>query len=1230
MFTDLRALPCGHRFCAGCLETLARKVAEQQQEANDSYDLDSPPPAALQCPMCRMQFDATPNVPVGAAEDRPNLSGASNGETCEPASFGALDSCGKPVKYRDRGEKDLCAPYGLASALHTFGACDNQIGAPPASLAQTSGTSLALDGADLNASAAAAASAPATAPIHAPCVPTDKKMHAQTPQQQQKQISQEPTTPRSGEGHGPSWLLTCKLGDVPPAQPSESSFSLPQDGAGPAMSSRTVVGKMPANGYFAVPVLDDGLHVCEVAFFNIHSFEIEDKGLHECVINGSPWCGSKRSEFTFTLSPATKYRRCALTLSRVDWASGAGAPTALSHICLTCLIAPPFTLPAFQVHIHATHSFARVSNLCARPFFGAVSLYSVWHLYGHTPREYLSCFIDTSGKSTDFLIGQDTRLTSAFLRLPGKLTNGVEHQQLLQGLSRKQRQEDAYNADQIRPQALPMVAATDRYAGVSPTALEGMQTATADDGRGVGSVAPSSITPSRPVGTPGSAVSALLASRASVLPAPPPPPPSSPRPPPPVSSLLQQRRRRSSISSGRCLISGRLSSARRVSLGTVNDSPAQQPLIEDSQQDSMVEEEDSPVQQQPPLESRRLSYVSEGAEEAEETFEKPLTEVVEEEIEEAVTGEHKPTTEAQVAEAAAEGVSRMEQSPAGPGGTDSTDDTTVTDRGNGGYDSGYAIGMLSLASGSSLPMTGPYLVFGSGWHCDVLVGFNPDVCIEHATLVNDGSGKVYIKCTYGGVTVDNEAVPTDEALELLDGDALQISDRRFWWYYTQQQMHQGGMGVTATEESHGVEVVQTQEEEVVMQQQRLPPAANATPQPTPQATQPLSSPTGAPDGSPQTGSLSMHFGPDNASSDSAKRQQRSSTVLGPNSEAQGQVQAASAQSRREPHEGSTEAEVPAVAQQEQEAGDVEPVVLSSIEPTAMVEKGEEGCSGDAEEDGGQVMEMDETSNLAEMGLMMEETAEEEELAGMELEEKMVAVSEVVAVAVEKVVVVEEVVEEGVVGSQLQPVLDVPTSMSQDEAVCEAEYKADAVEEAAANEAVTLVLVEPEEVAVATEPRAETEAATELERRDHLWAQLRNDAKELAWSAGEWSARLPGGVEITLPIEDADLIENAFMKAFRDKCSAANGEYVEIADDASISEASGITHLMVEVTGNGGGRKYSGRRGNEREPIELAVAFVRAHYKRWFLERCTNAENRGTFVRVPVGAAEDRPNPSGCF
>ena len=47
---------------------------------------------------------------------------------CEPASTGGLDSCCKPVKYRDEGRKDLCAPCGLTSALHAMGAVDNQGG----------------------------------------------------------------------------------------------------------------------------------------------------------------------------------------------------------------------------------------------------------------------------------------------------------------------------------------------------------------------------------------------------------------------------------------------------------------------------------------------------------------------------------------------------------------------------------------------------------------------------------------------------------------------------------------------------------------------------------------------------------------------------------------------------------------------------------------------------------------------------------------------------------------------------------------------------------------------------------------------------------------------------------------------------------------------------------------------------------------------------------------------
>ena len=66
------------------------------------------------------------HVPIGASEARPSPSGASLGAAHEPASFGGLDSCGKPVKYRDVGSKGLCAPYGLASAVHDLGAYDNQ------------------------------------------------------------------------------------------------------------------------------------------------------------------------------------------------------------------------------------------------------------------------------------------------------------------------------------------------------------------------------------------------------------------------------------------------------------------------------------------------------------------------------------------------------------------------------------------------------------------------------------------------------------------------------------------------------------------------------------------------------------------------------------------------------------------------------------------------------------------------------------------------------------------------------------------------------------------------------------------------------------------------------------------------------------------------------------------------------------------------------------------------
>ena len=60
------------------------------------------------------------NVDIGASEARPTLSGASLGAAREPASSSGrgLDSCGKPVKYRDVGEKGLCTvPPGEAAPL---------------------------------------------------------------------------------------------------------------------------------------------------------------------------------------------------------------------------------------------------------------------------------------------------------------------------------------------------------------------------------------------------------------------------------------------------------------------------------------------------------------------------------------------------------------------------------------------------------------------------------------------------------------------------------------------------------------------------------------------------------------------------------------------------------------------------------------------------------------------------------------------------------------------------------------------------------------------------------------------------------------------------------------------------------------------------------------------------------------------------------------------------------
>ena len=86
--------------------------------------------------------------------------------------------------------------------------------------------------------------------------------------------------------------------------------------------------------------------------------------------------------------------------------------------------------------------------------------------------------------------------------------------------------------------------------------------------------------------------------------------------------------------------------------------------------------------------------------------------------------------------------------------------------------------------------------------------------------------------------------------------------------------------------------------------------------------------------------------------------------------------------------------------------------------------------------------------------------------------------------------------------------------------------------------------------------------------------------------------------------------------------ASNG----VATDESSIAPGDITKLMVEVTGSGGGRKYTGLR--ERQPVPLSGAFVREHFKTWFLDKCVSPINRGSYVRVPIGASEARPTPYG--
>jgi hypothetical protein len=119
----------------------------------------------------------------------------------------------------------------------------------------------------------------------------------------------------------------------------------------------------------------------------------------------------------------------------------------------------------------------------------------------------------------------------------------------------------------------------------------------------------------------------------------------------------------------------------------------------------------------------------------------------------------------------------------------------------------------------------------------------------------------------------------------------------------------------------------------------------------------------------------------------------------------------------------------------------------------------------------------------------------------------------------------------------------------------------------------------------------------------------------------WSVRLSHGGDVMLPAEHADLVERAFRKSFCEQCIAADGTFVQITDD---SEVSGVTKLKIEVTANGGGRAYTGLKMDT--PIALAAADVRAHFTQRFLDKCADADHRGRFVSVPVGAAQDHPNP----
>ena len=170
------------------------------------------------------------------------------------------------------------------------------------------------------------------------------------------------------------------------------------------------------------------------------------------------------------------------------------------------------------------------------------------------------------------------------------------------------------------------------------------------------------------------------------------------------------------------------------------------------------------------------------------------------------------------------------------------------------------------------------------------------------------------------------------------------------------------------------------------------------------------------------------------------------------------------------------------------------------------------------------------------------------------------------------------------------------------------------------------MVAQKAAADADAPPATTAAAVAEEtERQRVFEQLKHEATGLACSSGVWSMRLPDR-NVEVPAAHADLVTKLFKKWFFTKCIAANGEFVSIVNSASVSEARRISKLKVEVMGDGGRCKYTGLKKDTQCPLE--PAFVRAHFKEWFLLKCASAEYCGEFVPVPIGASEGRPTPSG--